>query len=146
MRLYTIGFTKKSAQRFFEVLAASEVERLVDVRLHPEGQLAGFAKREDLAYFLSHLVGCEYLHLPLLAPTPEILSDYRRDHDWARYEGRFEALMDERGVPGSLDRQLFEEKTCCLLCSEASPENCHRRLIAERLARTWQNVEVAHLT
>ena len=145
MKLYTIGFTKKSAAQFFDLLSSSGVQRLVDVRLHPEGQLAGFAKREDLAFFLSRLMGCDYAHLPLLAPTAEILSDYRQDHDWARYTSRFEALMDERSVPGSLDRTLFFDKPCCLLCSEAAPEQCHRRLVAERLTRAWPGLEVVHL-
>ncbi|HEX9986897.1 MAG TPA: DUF488 domain-containing protein [Chloroflexia bacterium] len=145
MKLYTIGFTKKSAERFFTLLKEHGVERIVDIRVHPGGQLAGFAKQDDLAYFLDRLVGCDYHHLPVLAPADDILSDYRKDHNWDRYVKRFEALMDERDVPGSLDRTLFEERTCCLLCSEATPEKCHRRLVAERLAQAWPGVEVAHI-
>lgn len=121
------------------------VERLVDIRVHPGGQLAGFAKQDDLAYFLNRLIGCDYHHLPMLAPADDILSGYRKDHNWDRYVQRFEALMDERGVPGSLDRALFEERACCLLCSEATPEKCHRRLVAERLAKAWPGVEVVHI-
>ncbi len=145
MRIYTIGFTKKSAERFFGCLKANHVQRLVDVRLHPDGQLAGFARKGDLAYFLAALADCEYHHRPDLAPTDELLSDYRKDHDWSRYERRFGDLLDERGVVASLDRSFFEEKACCLLCSEATPERCHRRLVAERLARQWPGTEVAHL-
>jgi hypothetical protein len=107
--------------------------------------LSGFAKGSDLAYFLREIVGCGYIHLPMLAPTDPILSEYRKDHDWTRYVARFEALMDERGVPDSLDKGLFERQACCLLCSEAKPDKCHRRLIAERLARTWGGVEVVHI-
>ncbi len=145
MRLYTIGFTKKSAERFFGLLREHGVERLVDIRLHPSGQLAGFTKQADLRYFLANLVACDYRHLPELAPSEEILSDYRTDRDWDRYVARFEALMEERSVPESLDRRVFEEKTCCLLCSEATPDRCHRRVVAERLARHWPETEIIHL-
>lgn len=145
MKLYTIGFTKKSAERFFTLLQENGVERVLDIRLRPDGQLAGFAKQDDLAYFLSRLVNCEYRHLPILAPTDEIIDDYRKDGDWNKYVRRFEALMDERGVPDSLERHLFEERVCCLLCSEAMPDKCHRRLVAERLGREWPGTEVVHL-
>jgi uncharacterized protein (DUF488 family) len=145
MKLYTIGFTQKSAERFFGLLADAGVERVIDIRLKPGGQLSGFAKQQDLAWFLDRLVGADYVHLPQLAPSDEIRDDYRKDHDWARYVPRFEALMDERGIPDMLDRALFQEKTCCLLCSEPGPERCHRRLVAERLARAWGDVEVNHL-
>lgn len=143
--IYTIGFTRKPAARFFGLLREHGVDRLVDVRLNPGGQLSGFAKRDDLRYFLAELAGCDYRHLPDLAPTAAILGDYRTDHDWARYVRRFEALMDERGVPDALDRALFAERVCCLLCSEATPERCHRRLVGERLERGWAGTEVVHL-
>ncbi len=146
MKLYTIGFTQKSAEEFFSLLRDNRIERLVDIRLRPSGQLAGFAKQEDLPYFLHELSsGCQYTHLPLLAPTKEILEDYRKDGDWLRYVERFESLMDERHIPFSLGRELFDSKRCCLLCSEALPEKCHRRLVAERLASFWQDVEIVHL-
>ncbi len=145
VRLYTIGFTQKPAERFFGLLREHGVGRLVDIRLHPGGQLAGFAKQGDLRYFLANLAGCDYRHLPALAPTDEILGEYRKDRDWDRYVARFEALMDERGVPDSLDEGMFRETPCCLLCSEATPERCHRCLVAERLARAWPDVQIVHL-
>jgi len=145
MNLYTIGFTKKTAEQFFSLLQANEIQRLIDIRVHPGGQLAGFTKKDDLAYFLSRLIDCDYQHLLTLAPSAEILSDYRSDSNWETYVQRFEALMDQRGVPEGLGRQLFEEKTCCLLCSEAAPDKCHRRLVAERFARYWPDITVIHL-
>ncbi len=145
MRLYTIGFTKKSAERFFTLLRENGIERLVDIRLHPGGQLAGFTKQGDFPYFLAHLAACEYDYAPALAPNDNILTTYRKDHDWQRYVTRFERLMDERLIPSSLDRAMYEEKVCCLLCSEATPEQCHRRLVAERLSRVWPNTEVIHI-
>jgi uncharacterized protein (DUF488 family) len=146
MKLYTIGFTQKRAEVFFELLRQHGVQRLVDIRLNPGGQLAGFAKQDDLPYFLSKLAtGCQYAHMPELAPTKEILSDYRSDSDWSKYVMRFEALMDERRVPESLNRADFETLTSCLLCSEPTPEQCHRRLVAERLAAHWPDVEIIHL-
>jgi uncharacterized protein (DUF488 family) len=144
MRIYTIGFTQKPAERFFGLLREHGVRRLLDIRLHPDGQLAGFAKRGDLAYFLRELADCEYVHVPALAPSEEILGDYRKDKDWNRYVPRFEALMAERGVPDSLDRALFD-RPAVLLCSEATPERCHRRLVAERLAAAWPDANVVHL-
>jgi uncharacterized protein (DUF488 family) len=145
MKIYTIGFTQKSAETFFTLLADNDITLLADIRLRPGGQLSGFSKGSDLAYFLERLCnGCGYLHLPLLAPTKEILDGYRSDGDWARYERRFRMLMDERNVPDTLDRALFANHRVCLLCSEATPEQCHRRLVAERLARGW-GAEVMHL-
>lgn len=145
-RLYTVGFTQKSAERFFGLLAGAGVRRLVDTRLKPGGQLAGFANGRDLPFFLDRLAGgCGYVHLPILAPTAEILGDYRNDGDWSRYVARFESLMDERGIPGVLDRDAFFREPNCLLCSEATPEQCHRRLVAERLRRVWGDLEIVHL-
>jgi uncharacterized protein (DUF488 family) len=145
MKLYTIGFTKKSAERFFALLGENGIERLVDIRLHPGGQLAGFTKQSDFPYFLAHLADCEYHHFPTLTPSNDVLSEYRKDHNWSRYVTGFEALMDERKIPNSLDRQFFTEKACCLLCSEATPEQCHRRLVAERLTRAWPGTEIVHI-
>ena len=146
MKLYTIGFTQKRAETFFELLREHGVRRLVDIRLNPGGQLAGFAKKDDLPYFLDRLAdGCRYLHLPELAPTKEILREFRQDSDWARYAARFEALMDERRIRQSLDRVEFETLASCLLCSEPTPQQCHRRLVAERLAGQWTGFEVVHL-
>ncbi len=145
MKLHTIGFTKKSAERFFALLREHGIERLVDIRLHPGGQLAGFTKQSDLPYFLTRLADCEYHHAPILAPSDDILSTYRKDHDWGQYVARFEALMDDREIPNSLDQRLFSEKACCFLCSEATPEQCHRRLVAERFARVWPGTEIVHI-
>lgn len=146
MLLYTIGFTQKSAQQFFTLLAEQRVQMLVDIRLHPGGQLAGFTKQADLPYFLHGLAnGCRYKHLPELAPTKEILGEYRSDGDWPCYVRRFESLMEQRRIPLALDRGLFDQFTCCLLCSEALADQCHRRLVAERLARSWPDVQVVHL-
>ena len=145
MILYTIGFTQKSAQQFFELLDQNGVQKLLDIRLNPYGQLSGFSKKDDLDYFLDRLSGIEYHHLAELAPTEEILKGYRADKNWNAYVQRFEALMDERQIPGALDRALFENGPACLLCSEATPKQCHRRLVAERIAADWGNVEIRHL-
>ena len=146
MKLFTMGFTQKKAASFFELLASHHIQRLADIRLRPDGQLAGFAKKDDLPYFLANLAnGCQYIHLPELAPTKEILDEYREDGNWPRYTARFEKLMDERDIPQILDRQEFELLSTCLLCSEPEPDKCHRRLVAERIATFWPNVEIIHL-
>jgi uncharacterized protein (DUF488 family) len=145
LKLFTIGFTQKSAQQFFDLLERNGVECLVDIRLHPDGQLAGFTKKEDLRYFLRQLIHCDYRHNDRLAPSNEMLKAYRSDKNWVQYESSFLALLEQRGIPEILDRSLFEEKTCCLLCSEPTSEHCHRRLVAECLAQAWQNVEIIHI-
>ncbi len=146
MKLYTIGFTQKRAETFFELLRQNGVRRLVDIRINPGGQLSGFAKQEDLPYLLDRLAdGCQYVYLPELAPTREILAEYRADPDWERYERTFKSLMELRCIPQGLNREEFESLPSCLLCSEATPDKCHRRLIAERLASAWPGVEIIHL-
>lgn len=145
MKIYTIGFTQKKAEQFFGLLRAQKIQRVVDIRLRPDGQLAGFAKKADLAFFLSELVNaCQYSHMPELAPTSEILDTYRQDKDWNNYVLRFQQLLDERRIPEALNRTDFEVTPSVLLCSEALPEHCHRRLVAERLAATWC-MEIVHL-
>jgi uncharacterized protein (DUF488 family) len=145
MKIYTIGFTKKSAEKFFDLLRQNDIKRLIDIRLNAKGQLAGFAKQDDLSYFLKNIIGCDYYYLKILAPSEDILSNYRKDKDWDSYVFEFQKLMDERKIPESLDRHFFEEKTCCLLCSESLPNKCHRRLIAERLAKYWEETEIIHI-
>ncbi len=122
MRLLTIGFTKKPAQRFFDLLRSAGVKRVVDVRLNNSSQLAGFAKRDDLAWFLREIGGMDYTHVPALAPTQALLSAYRKaEVDWPAYEQRFLDLMRERRIEETVDPALLDAG--CLLCSEDQPHN-----------------------
>lgn len=144
MNVWTIGFTKTSAERFFGQLQASGAQRLVDVRLNNVSQLAGFAKRDDLAYFLRTICSMDYVHEPLLAPTSEMLDAYRKKAlTWDEYEARFLALMRERRIESAISRDIIANSV--LLCSEEKPTRCHRRLAAEYLAQHWGNVEIHHL-
>lgn len=144
MRLATIGFTRKPASRFFTLLRDSGARRLVDVRLHNVSQLAGFAKRDDLAYFVRELCGMDYVHLPELAPTKDILDSYKKHGgDWAAYEDRFRELMQRRRIEDTVARETIADG--CLLCSEHEPHHCHRRLVAEYLNEHWGGIEVVHL-
>lgn len=145
MDLYTIGFTQKTAQEFFGLLHGSGVDLLVDIRLNPNSQLAGFTKQENLSYFLEKLIGCGYAYEERLAPSKELLSAYRKDKDWAVYERHYLALLQERGIPGALDKRMFEEQRACLLCSEPKADFCHRRLAAEYLQRHWENVHIIYI-
>ena len=114
MKLFTIGFTKKSADRFFGLLRTSGARRVVDVRLNNVSQLAGFAKRDDLAFFLAEICGIEYVHLPDLAPTKEMLDEYRkRGGDWETYEARFLDLMRRRRIEKSIPRKSSRKAACC---------------------------------
>lgn len=145
MRVYTIGFSKKSAEEFFGKLMDVGIKRLVDVRLNNTSQLAGFAKRDDLAFFLKHLCGAEYIHEPLLAPTQEMLDAYKKKQDtWQDYEQKFLALMAKRKIEEKISKELFSIPTV-LLCSEDSAKRCHRRLVLEYLQEKWGGLEVLHL-
>ncbi len=144
MKLFTIGFTKKNAERFFGLLSSSGVKRVVDVRLNNVSQLAGFAKRDDLKFFLQRVCGIDYVHLSDLAPTKEMLADYRKKRiGWDDYERQFLHLMRERRVEDSISREVLDGG--CLLCSEDKPHHCHRRLVAEYLHDRWGGIDVRHL-
>lgn len=145
MKLFTIGFAKKSAEEFFTALEKAGVKRLVDIRLNNTSQLAGFTKKDDLAFFTRRICGIEYVHVPELAPTQEILDAFKKAKgDWAAYEAQFLALMAQRKVEASVSKELLDG--ACLLCSEPTPEHCHRRLVAEYLSEKWGGVEIVHLT
>lgn len=147
MTIYTIGFTKKTAERFFEALEDSGAKHLLDIRLSNNSQLAGFTKRNDLRYFLKRLVNMEYHEVPMLAPEKSILDQYRKTGDWAKYERRYLELIRQRGVEKYINQVLFEEGVV-LLCSEPEPTHCHRRLAAEYLAQAVSSkgkAEIVHL-
>lgn len=143
VRLFTIGFTKKPAERFFALLQNAGVARVIDTRLNNVSQLAGFAKRDDLAFFLRAVAGIGYEHRPTLAPTADLLDAYKKKGgDWHAYAERFAELIRGRRIEDA-DPAAFDGG--CLLCSEDAPHHCHRRLVAEYLADKWGNVEVVHL-
>ena len=144
MRIFTIGFTKKSAEVFFTRLADAGVKRLIDVRLNNVSQLAGFTKKGDLRYFTKTICNIDYVHLPELAPTADILDPYKKAKkgDWQLYERRFLDLMRSRHVEDT-SREILAGG--CLLCSEEKPHYCHRRLVAEYLREHWGDVEIEHI-
>lgn len=144
MKIFTIGFTKKSAREFFTKLKDAGVRRLIDVRLNNTSQLSGFAKKEDLEYFLKELAGIEYVHLPVLAPTQDLLDAFKKQKgSWKEYEVGFLKLMSARRIEEQLDPKMFENG--CLLCSEDLPVHCHRRLVCEYLRDKWGSLEIDHL-
>lgn len=144
MQIYTIGFTKRSAEDFFETLNNTGASRLIDVRLNNTSQLSGFTKKMDLNYFLRRICGMEYIHEPLLAPTAEMLSDYQRNKDWRVYSLLFLDILSRREVEKRLPQTLFAERSV-ILCSEREPQHCHRSLVAEYLRRHWDGVEIIHV-
>jgi uncharacterized protein (DUF488 family) len=141
----TIGFTKTNAKGFFDRLVSAGVKVLYDVRLHNTSQLSGFAKADDLAFFLERIGGIKYQHQPLLAPTDAMLKAFKRDKgDWNEYHQKFLNLMTERKIEDRFSPALFDG--ACLLCSEATPHNCHRRLVCEYLNGKWGGaLKVKHL-
>ncbi|TVS09929.1 MAG: DUF488 domain-containing protein [Planctomycetaceae bacterium] len=144
MKVYTIGFTQKSAEKFFDLLRQADVKRVVDVRLNNSGQLAGFSKKDDLVFFLKELCGIDYIHVPELAPTKEILDAYKKHKgSWEVYEEEFMSLMEKRRIDEAIARDIVDQG--CLLCSEHKPHHCHRRLVAEYLAQKWGQFDTRHL-
>jgi uncharacterized protein (DUF488 family) len=142
--LFTIGFTQKSAEKFFKTIINAGVKRIVDTRLNNVSQLAGFAKRADLEYFLKKIAGIEYVHLLDLAPTKDILDESKKNKgDWQVYEKNFLQLISQRQIEKIVSPELLASS--CLLCSEAKPHHCHRRLVAEYLNNKWGNINISHL-
>lgn len=145
MEICTIGFTQTSAEHFFDRLKSAGVRRLLDVRLNNTSQLAGFAKARDLEYFLRALLGATYEHDPRLAPNQELLDRFKKNKgSWAAYEHDFVELLRTRRIERALDRASFLTRTA-LLCSEATAEQCHRRLVVEYLNACWGDVQAVHL-
>ncbi len=144
MELYTIGFAGKSAEQFFTSLMKHGVRKVIDIRLNNVSQLAGFTKKNDLKYFLKEIAGIEYEYVPLLAATKELMEGYRGGKiSWEEYEATYRKLLEERQVEKVLKPEDFDKG--CLLCSEARPDHCHRRLAAEWLKEKWEGVEVRHI-
>lgn len=144
MKVFTIGFTKTSAESFFTRLQEAGVKKVIDVRLHNDSQLAAFAKRDDLRYFLDALCGIEYAHMPELAPTQDLFTTYKKQKgEWRDFEKQFLALMKSRRIEEIIPRESVEN--ACLLCSEDKPDHCHRKLVAEYLKSKWGEVDIIHL-
>ena len=144
IQLFTIGFTKKTAERFFTQLCERDIKRIVDIRLNNTSQLAGFAKKDDLAYFLRAICDIDYVHVPELAPDQDIFDSYKKKKgEWSDFERRFLNLLANRRVEDVVSRDMLDGG--CLLCSEDKPDHCHRRLVAEYLNDKWGNIEITHI-
>ncbi len=144
IKLFTIGFTKKNAEIFFGKLKKSGIVKLIDIRLNNVSQLAGFTKKDDLVYFLKKICDCDYMYEPLLAPTKEILDAYKKNEiTSSEYEKRFNGLLISRKVHTLLSSS--ELHMACLLCSEPTPDKCHRRLVAEFFKKSFEDIEIIHL-
>ena len=146
MKLYTIGFTQKTAKEFFELIKRNEIELLIDIRLNNVSQLAGFAKGKDLEYFLSEICNCGYVHDDLFAPTKELLDDYRaKKTSWDKYEEVFSEIISGRKISDRFKKLYTNNEKICLLCTEPAPQQCHRRLVAEYLKDNIDGVEIIHI-
>lgn len=143
-KLYTIGFTRKDASEFFSSLKQARVTKVLDIRLNNVSQLAGFTKRDDLVFFLREICNCDYRHVLDFAPTREILDAYKRKQiDATEWEKRFSRLIRARNIEQLISPE--ELNNACLLCSEPTPEHCHRRLVAEYLQQKFGNIEIINL-
>ena len=147
MTIFTMGFTKKDAETFFETLKANGVQLLIDVRLNNKSQLAGFTKGTDLQYFLKSIGGIDYIHCDEYAPTKDLLSGYqKKEISWDEYVPTYRGIIERRNAHVKFLDRFFNYEKVCLLCSEPTPEQCHRRLLAEMIAEVNPGkVEVVHL-
>ncbi|HCL4444214.1 TPA: DUF488 domain-containing protein [Salmonella enterica] len=138
MNIHTIGFTKKTAEHFFNALKKNGVIRVIDTRLNNNSQLSGFAKAKDLEFFLRKICNIDYVYRSELAPTKKILDDYKNKNiTWEQYSYEYLNLMEQRLISSKLSS--VDVDNGCLLCSEDKPHNCHRRLLAEYLKQQWSN-------
>lgn len=144
MNISTIGFTGKTAEYFFSKLKDSGAKKLIDIRINRTSQLAGFAKEQDLGYLLANLSNLEYLINSDLAPTKELLTRYRREEiGWDTYSKEYISLIESRDIIEFLGQDYFSESV--LMCSESTPEFCHRRLLTDLLSKQFSNLEINHL-
>jgi uncharacterized protein (DUF488 family) len=144
IQLFTIGFTQKNAEKFFTALRNAKIRRVLDIRLNNVSQLAGFTKRDDLRFFLRELCEADYHHLPQCAPTEDILDTYKKNGgSWETYVQQFLSLIRSRHIETLLTPELLDFG--CLLCSEPTPEKCHRRLVAEYLQEHNTSIVTTHL-
>lgn len=144
IKVYTIGFSNKSAQRFFELLKENGVRKIIDIRINNASQLSGFAKSKDLKYFARELADISYIHRVDLAPTKDLLKRYRdKKITWEEYGREYLDLLKSRAIDQSVHVEELDHS--CLLCSENSEEHCHRRLLAEYLKEQFSDIQVYHL-
>lgn len=144
MKLYTIGFSKKNAKHFFELIKKNNIKKVIDIRLNNKSQLAGFTKKDDLKYFLKEICNTEYVHYDFLAPTKTLLNNFKKGIiTWEEYKNEYTKLLKERDIIKKIDVNILNNS--CLLCSEASPEFCHRRLLSEYFAQEFEGLEIIHL-
>lgn len=144
IKLFTMGYAGKNAREFFTILKQARIRKLIDVRLYNTSQLAGFTKRGDIEYLLQAIVGAEYSHIPIMAPTKQLLNDYKKGRiNWQQYEKQFKSIITQRQIEKHL--MLQDMDMSCFLCSEAKADNCHRRLVAEYLAGHWKNASIHNL-
>lgn len=144
MNLFTIGFVKKSAKVFFETLRTNGISKVIDIRLNNTSQLAGFTKKADLQFFLETIGDIGYMHIDRYAPTKELLNAYKRKKiNWEEYESEYIAILDRRNILSNINYSIFD--SACLLCSEPTAQQCHRRLFAEYLSRHNSAIQIKHL-
>lgn len=145
IKLYTIGFTRKSAEYFFNLLRNNGVKRLVDVRISNSSQLAGFAKGKDLVFFVNEICHIPYQHIVDFAPSKDLLDRWHKEEvTWDEYEKIYIKMLQDREIIRKFGVKTFDG--ACFLCSEDTPEQCHRRLLVEFMKKNCtEKVEIVHL-
>ncbi len=142
-RIFTIGFTKKSAEQFFDILQKNEIDLIADVRLNNKGQLAGFTKERDFKYFLS-LFKIDFIHLINFAPTKGLRNSYHSDWNYEIYKNNYIKLLNSRDAVTNLVKLNLPYNNICLLCSEPEADKCHRSVAAEEISKKL-SLSVSHV-
>jgi len=143
-KLYTIGFTQKSAEEFFTTLEQNNVESILDIRFNNDNHLSSFARKKHLPFLLNQILGCKYDYLPVLAPTRELFKGYKDGIiSWPVYCNKYISTLKEIQPESFITEGQLNN--ACLLCSESTPKKCHRRLAAEYLAGKFPDTRIKHL-
>jgi uncharacterized protein (DUF488 family) len=143
MNIYTIGYTPKTAEQFFELIKKNNIKLLLDIRLNNKSQIAGFTKRENLPYFLWELCQCKYEHCLEFTPNEEMYNE--KKISWERYTRDYIILIESRGTYKNFIDRFADYENICLLCSESTPDRYHRRLLAEMIIQNNPDTILTHL-
>ena len=139
-KIFTIGFSGKSPDAFMDVLNAVRVRAVWDIRLWRASVYVPFYSGENLATVL----GTRYEYHPEFAPTTEILDGYKNGRiTWADYEKMYRELLAVRRPAVGAEPATFDR--ICLLCTEKSATQCHRRIAAEYIASQFPDTDIVHL-
>jgi uncharacterized protein (DUF488 family) len=146
LEIYTSGTSGITAERFFLRLRELKATSVIDTRIHPSSQLSGYSKQESLKYFLKEILQIPYIYESQLCPIEQDFKLYKnKQMIWKTYQDKYYQLLINRNIKEKIDFSPWGDRPV-ILCSESSPDQCHRRLAAEFISSTLNLVsEIKHL-